>query len=156
MRTDEQREKARDYCARNREARRKLNNEWISKNREKYNRSKHKFRLKVKVTVMAMYASPIRCVSCGFNDIDGLTLDHIHDNGADHRKALKLSHRGASVSGGRIYEYIYKHGKIDGMQVLCANCNLIKQIKRGRAKTFSNDPILLAEVEQMYANYTAK
>jgi hypothetical protein len=143
------RKKAKIYCDSIREKRRTANSLWIENNRDRYNASKHKYRLKIKVRVLSMYASPVRCQVCGFDKVDGLVLDHIHDNGSEHRKEVGLSSRGNEKSGTRIYEYINKVGKIDGMQVLCANCNMIKEIRRLRRNTFK-DPQILAEVEAMY------
>lgn len=129
-----------------------MNNEWIAKNRDRYNASKSKYRLKLKREVMEMYAKPLRCGRCGFDKIDALCLDHIHNNGATQRKEQGISHRGFRGSGVRIYEYIRKNGKIDGLQVLCANCNTMKEIRRGRRKAIK-DTELLAEVERLYGNY---
>lgn len=52
------------------------------------------------------------------------------------------------------YKYVRKNGKIDGLQVLCANCNTIKQLQYGRRKTIK-DPAVLAEIEAVYGNYTS-
>ena len=58
------------------------------------------------------------CVCCGESDIRFLTIDHINNDGADHRKAI-------SVSGGdNFYRWLRKNGFPDGFQVLCYNCNI--------------------------------
>jgi 5-methylcytosine-specific restriction endonuclease McrA len=142
------RKKAKAYCDDIREQRRTWNREWIANNRERYNEAKHLYRLRLKIRILSLYASPVRCQICGFDKIDGLVLDHIHDNGAAHRKESGLSARGGE-NGTRIYEYVNKVGKIDGLQVLCANCNLIKEVRRHRRNTFK-DPDILATVEAMY------
>lgn len=145
MRSDLQRQKAREYRAVRKEHYAQLNRDWIKNNRAKYNASKAKYRIKLKREVMSLYADPVACIQCGFSRLDGLVLDHIHDNGSAHRKASNISHRGFG-SGTRIYEHIRKIGKIDGLQVLCANCNTIKQLKSGRSKTIK-DSALLAEID---------
>jgi len=125
------RKKAKAYCDDIREQRRTWNREWIANNRDRYNESKHVYRLRLKIRILSLYASPVKCQVCGFDKIDGLVLDHIHNNGT------------------RMYEHINKVGKIDGLQVLCANCNLIKEVRRHRKNTFK-DPDLLAAIEAMY------
>lgn len=146
------RESQRKYQQKNIERRRIWNRDWIRNNRERYNFSKAKYRLKLKIEVMRLYADPVRCVQCGFSKIDGLVLDHIHNNGAAHRKEARISARNNVVMGGtRIYEHIRKNGKIDGLQVLCANCNTIKQLRHWRRQAIK-DPEWLAEIEELYAN----
>lgn len=130
--------------------RRVWNAEWIRNNRAKYNASKARYRRKLKIEAMLLYCDPIACVRCGFKDLDGLVMDHIADNGAAHRKAEKLSSR-AGLSGSNIYELIRRKGKIDGLQVLCANCNMIKQLRRNRRESIK-DTELLSEIEQLYGN----
>ena len=142
------REKARAYCAKKRERRRQQNAEWIRNNRDRYNAAKARYRLKVKLTAMKLYADPVRCVQCGFDKIDGLVLDHIENDGKKHRVAENISHRGLG-SGTRIYEVIKRKGRIDGLQVLCANCNTIKQLRYGRSKSIK-DKAILAEIEALY------
>ncbi len=143
------RKKAKAYCDDIREQRRTWNREWIANNRDRYNESKHVYRLRLKIRILSLYASPVKCQICGFDKIDGLVLDHIHNNGAEHRKEVGLSCRGSDTNGTRMYEHINKVGKIDGLQVLCANCNLIKEVRRHRKNTFK-DPDLLAAIEAMY------
>lgn len=139
--------KQREYQRANIEKRRELNKNWIAANRDRYNASKARYRLKLKCEVMGLYASPVACVRCGFSQIDGLVLDHINNDGAKHRREAKISGRG--TVGGRIYEWIRKNGKIEGLQVLCANCNTIKQLRHWRSSTIK-DAAILAEIEHEY------
>lgn len=66
------------------------------------------------------------CGHCGFSDIRGLCLDHINDDGTEDRKMWG--------SGGRLYNNIIKNGYPSKYQVLCANCNQIKEHIRVKAK----------------------
>lgn len=127
-----------------------LNRNWIRNNRDKYNASKARYRLKLKLEVMKLYSDPVECAYCGFKQIDGLVLDHVANDGAHHRRTNGLAGR-SSGTGMRIYEFIRKHGKIPELQVLCANCNTIKQLRHGRHKTIK-DPVILAEIEELYEN----
>lgn len=142
------RERQRTYQRANVEARRLLNKNWIINNRARYNASKARYRFKLKCEVMRLYANPVKCVRCGFSVIDGLVLDHVNNDGAKHRRESGISSRG-NPGGLRIYEHIRKNGKIDGLQVLCANCNTIKQLRHWRANSIK-DPVLLAEIEALY------
>ncbi len=149
IRTPAQIEKAKVYRRERLAHYAKLNAAWIKNNRDAYNASKAKYRLKLKMECMRLYADPVQCQRCGFNEIDGLVLDHIDDNGNVDRKKHNVSCRG-NKSGVTMYEVIRKHGKLPGLQVLCANCNTIKQLRYSRSKTIK-DPAILQEIERLYA-----
>lgn len=63
--------------------------------------------------------------SCKVSDPDMLTLDHVRDDGARHRK-------GGQPSGKAIYPLLKRQGWPPGFQVLCANHQLKKEILRRR------------------------
>lgn len=114
------------------------NKKWIQDNRQRYNASKYKYRESLKLEVLAYYGKgAIACNYCGFNNIDALCLDHIADNGADHRRELGISGRG-NKSGTNTYEALKGAGMPDGLQILCANCNMIKELQRKRDKRLQN------------------
>ena len=69
------------------------------------------------------------CRHCGQGDIDVLCLDHIADDGHKERKARQL----ASFGGVTFYRYLSKRYYPPGLQVLCYNCNMKKEIQRRRA-----------------------
>lgn len=136
-------EKRREYNARYKakkgaafnEARAKLNRDWIARNREQYNRAKSAYRFNLKREIIALYSNgSMACAECGYDaDIDALTLDHIENNGAEHRRELGCGSRGRA--GTTMYERIKALGKLDGLQVLCANCNTIKAVRERRGST---------------------
>ena len=65
-------------------------------------------------------------VGCDVVDIDMLSLDHIADDGAIHRKALGL--------GTRIYQWAKKHEFPRGvLQTLCHNHQWKKELTRRRS-----------------------
>jgi hypothetical protein len=68
----------------------------------------------------------MKCACCGETEETFLTLDHIHNNGADHRREL-LGKTG-KVPGvtGSLYGSLKKNGYPPGFQVLCMNCNFSK------------------------------
>ena len=69
---------------------------------------------------MAHYSNGEMCCNkCRFNNIKALEIDHINNNGCEHRKEIK---------GGHIYKWLIKNNFPDGFQVLCATCNALKRI----------------------------
>lgn len=134
----EQLKKQRGYREVARENRRKLNRDWIANNRERYNASKYIYRERTKAEIIKHYSNgDMCCAFCGFNNIDGLCLDHINNNGAEHRKSAGIA--GRNSAGTNTYEAVKRDGLPDGLQVLCANCNLIKEMERKRALRMENE-----------------
>lgn len=81
-------------------------------------KAKREKRQKYRKEVMAGYGG--KCACCGFEDIRALALDHVENNGAEERKQWR----------GKM-DFFYKKIIDDGFpecyQVLCANCNAIKE-----------------------------
>lgn len=119
-----------------------LNKDWISKNREQYNKAKSHYRFKLKLAAIGYYTNgSFSCAHCGYSaDLDALCLDHIDNDGAQHRKELGCGGRG-SPSGTTIYERLKANGWMDGLQVLCFNCNTIKELQRKRNGITSQEMI---------------
>ena len=65
------------------------------------------------------------CRWCGQGDIDVLCLDHINDDGGQRPRG-----------GGKLYARLIRQGYLgaEGLQVLCASCNMKKEIVRRRRK----------------------
>lgn len=128
----------RQYRDDNREKRRKWNRDWIQNNKERYNASKYLYRDRLKFEVLSYYSIeeyPI-CAICGFDDIDCLVIDHIDNDGAEHRKKIRISSR--TTSGTSTYAALRREKFPDGLQVLCANCNTKKQIELNRQNRMKN------------------
>jgi hypothetical protein len=71
----------------------------------------------------------IKCVCCGERNIDFLTLDHVNNDGAAHRRSM-----GAAKVGGqsfyarlRVAGYTYRD-----LVVACFNCNMARALHGGR------------------------
>jgi hypothetical protein len=91
--------------------------------REAGRRSRRDYIARIKVAILTYYSVGTPCCArCGERDVDVLCVDHINDNGAAFR-------RGSRRRGG-IEQYV---NLPEGCQVLCANCNLKKEIERRRA-----------------------
>lgn len=59
------------------------------------------------------------CICCGESQIDVLTIDHVKNDGAQHRRLIG--------GGSRLYAWLRKNGfPQDGFQILCFNCNRAK------------------------------
>ncbi len=69
----------------------------------------------------------LKCAFCGFSDMRALTIDHIHNDGGAQRKLLYKS-------GHATYHYLIVNGFPSGFQVLCRNCNWIKEFENGKTK----------------------
>ena len=73
----------------------------------------------IKREVMNAYGG--RCVCCGESELVFLTIDHIHNDGAIHRREI-------GATGG-FYFWLKRHGfPRDRFQVCCFNCNRAKYI----------------------------
>ena len=84
-----------------------------------------KSHLKVRLLVLYHYSNgKMICACCGEDTIGCLTLDHVNNDGADHRK--KIGDFGNSVN-----RWIIKNNFPEGFQVLCYNCNCSKGANKG-------------------------
>jgi hypothetical protein len=70
----------------------------------------------------------VKCVQCGYSDERALAFDHIYNDGHFDRKLRTLDYR----------KYLGNPSLArEKLQVLCANCNHMKQIKN--EKWFDED-----------------
>jgi hypothetical protein len=68
-----------------------------------------------------------KCACCGQNNHKYLQLDHVDNDGAQHRKELfNNNHR-----KGSIYPWAFKNNFPDNLQLLCANCHQAKTLHGG-------------------------
>ena len=82
---------------------------------------------KIKLACLAAYSDgKMRCINCGYANIDALALDHVAGDGQAHRKL---------VGGGyNVYWDLKRRDYPAGFQVLCMNCNWIKEVERRRQR----------------------
>lgn len=96
---------------------------WADKNREKVRASSNKYARAntgkaaerwrtMRLMVMEAYGGAI-CACCGETTYQFLTIDHIDEDGAAHRKAI----------GQHLYRWLIANDYPPGFQVLCMNCN---------------------------------
>jgi len=65
------------------------------------------------------------CVCCGEENLEFLTIDHISNDGADHRKKI------TKAAGVTIYKWLTNNNFPPGFQTLCFNCNQAKHSNKG-------------------------
>jgi 5-methylcytosine-specific restriction endonuclease McrA len=68
-----------------------------------------------------------KCTCCGETEIDFLTMDHVNNDGAQHRRDAKIGKRG----GGDIWRYVRDNNYPPDFQILCFNCNYSKFLGGG-------------------------
>ena len=104
---EKMREKRRRHRIKYKEKIRKYNTNWMRENRRKLRKE-----------VIEHYGN--KCVRCGINDIRILNIDHIKNNGNQHRQEI-----------GAYYfpKWLKKNNYPDGYQVLCLNCNWLKHLE---------------------------
>lgn len=62
------------------------------------------------------------CACCGELEETFLCVDHVNNDGAEHRK---------EIPGGNLYKWLIDHAFPPGFQILCFNCNMGKHINGG-------------------------
>ncbi len=65
-----------------------------------------------------------RCACCGVTGRSFLSIDHMGNDGANHRRTVGLG-------GAPTYRWLAKNNFPQGFQVLCYNCNWSKHINHG-------------------------
>jgi hypothetical protein len=110
-------------------------------------------RIKLKFDFLNMYGG--QCTCCGESDPRFLTLDHVKDNGAEHRKEL---------ADNQIMMYAVRCYEPENFQILCYNCNCGRSANGGicphKDRTLEEyltyTKILLDEVGREHVEYYAE
>lgn len=91
-----------------------------ARHREGYRVKKVNWDRDLKAEVITAYGG--RCVCCGENTFEFLSIDHVNNDGAAHKRMLK-----SAKVGQNMYRWLKKHNfPKDGFQLLCMNCNFAK------------------------------
>ncbi len=107
----------------NKEKNRKKSREWYQKHRERGREINIKSNKKIKLMVLQHYGGTTpQCVCCEERGQEFLTIDHINNDGAEHRRKIK---KGGGVA---FYYWLKLNGLPKGYQVLCFNCNIAKSV----------------------------
>lgn len=124
--------KAQQWCLENPEQHYENGKRWYEENREKANTLKVSANAERKLKVLTHY-SPNEVLGCCWEgclitDIDMLTLDHINNDGAAHRKEIGSEH------STNMYRWAINNGFPRMFQTLCGGHQLKKEILRKREK----------------------
>jgi hypothetical protein len=90
--------------------------EWRLKNQQKNREYANNYTTNIRKNVLKHYGN--KCACCGEETYQFLSIDHVENNGAKHRKEIGY--------GRNIYFWLKKNNYPSGFQVLCFNCNLAK------------------------------
>lgn len=105
----------------NPERTKELNMKSLNKNREKWKNRSQKHFFELKSIVIDYYSNnKNKCVCCGENHFEFLTIDHINGGGLAHRRKIK------TTGGGMFYRWLIQNDFPIGYQVMCWNCNWAK------------------------------
>jgi len=83
--------------------------------------------------------TPPSCSCCGESIIEFLTVDHIDNDGAAHRRDNKIA------SGGQTYSWIIKNNFPPGFQILCMNCNFGRAHSEGKVCPHKKHEVVTTE-----------
>lgn len=114
-------ERQKEYYRKNRERVLEQSKEWQKNNIGKVKASRKKTQWKLKVTTLEAYGGV--CACCGEDEYKFLAIDHINNDGAKHRRELKMT-----GGAGGFYYWLKKNKYPEGFQVLCHNCNMAKSM----------------------------
>jgi hypothetical protein len=71
-----------------------------------------------RLRVLSHYSGgTMQCACCGEKEVRFLTIDHVDNDGAVHRRQTRNAN---------IYSWIVRNGFPSGFGILCTNCNLAK------------------------------
>lgn len=94
---------------------------WYIKNIKEIKQRHIKKNVALKTMVVNHYTNgKMSCVKCGFGDIRALAVDHINEVNGDKNRIGGL--------GNKMYQWLKKNNYPNGYQILCFNCNQIKQM----------------------------
>lgn len=100
---------------------------WKPHTREHDKSAYSEYTHRLKLAAYNAYGGAI-CNCCGDTEYRFLTIDHINNDGAQHRKSIDpKSNKGSSA----IYKWLKKNGYPPGFQVLCMSCNFGKYTNKG-------------------------
>lgn len=123
------REYRRDWHVRNRDKVISRVNDWVKANPDKRRKNALAYYYRLQFAAIEAYGG-YRCEWCGIDEPLVLTLDHVENDGADHRRSITGS--ATKGTGHRLYKWLRENGYPPGFQVLCYNCNMGKYRNGGK------------------------
>ena len=113
-------ERMRKYRHSNKEYFKQKTNEYYEKNGD-YLRHKARERThNLKIETISVYSNgSMKCECCGESELEFLTIDHINNDGGNHRRSIGMNR----IAGVNFYAWLKRNGFPLEYQVLCWNCN---------------------------------
>jgi len=107
---------ARTYYHNHKEQAKLCMERYREKHKEQEQKRRREWSRKRKLLIIEHYSNGKNiCNCCGEKHIVFLTIDHINNDGAEHRKKLG--------SAAHVYNWLIRNNFPEGYQVLCYNCN---------------------------------
>lgn len=94
-----------------------------ARNLEKYKQKQQDYQRRVKRAALEAYGG-VKCACCGEAEFLFLTIDHVNNDGATHRREI-------GSAGSSFYRWLKNNGYPPGFQVLCYNCNCGRNANNG-------------------------
>ncbi len=116
--TQQNREKHARYVAKNLEKVQAYQKKWFQDHVEEKREWERRRLRELRVEVIRHYGG--KCAFCGDANINHLSIDHMNNDGAKHRKEKGFN------NSRKIYTWLRKNNYPDGFQVLCHTHNLEK------------------------------
>ncbi|KKM24758.1 hypothetical protein LCGC14_1601870 [marine sediment metagenome] len=113
---------SKDYYQEHRERILATSASYYQRNKKRFQETQRKYRWETRTAALDAYGG--NCACCGEIQQEFLSIDHINNDGAAHRKQLSSRSRGGG--GSAMYQWLKTNGYPDGFQVLCFNCNMAK------------------------------
>ncbi len=115
------------------DAKRMSNRRYYERNAERRKEYFRQYWRKMKREVLQHYGDQIACATCGESDLEKLQLDHINNDGGEHRRLLisrKEIYEGYEGVG--FYRYLKRNNYLNNppLQILCKSCNIAKENRR--------------------------
>lgn len=85
---------------------------------------------KLRREVMDAYGGAI-CACCGETECKFLSIDHVFNDGADHRRSITQNEGNGKGASTATWTWLKRNGYPAGFQVLCMNCNFGKATNGG-------------------------
>ena len=104
------------YYRRNREAIKANVRKWEAEHPEQRKANARVYYFRLQHQCIMAYGG-YRCACCGEAEPMFLTIDHVENNGSQHRKEL------GTLGGAKFYLWLIANHFPRGFQVLCSNCN---------------------------------
>jgi len=119
---DEKKSYWRDYYLKHKFDKLQASKEHYKQYRERINKRQNKYNNNMKEIIYDHYGRKCKC--CGETEPLFLSMDHINNDGAKHRKEI-----GNTTTN--LHRWLIKNDFPDNFQVLCMNCNTGKDRNKG-------------------------